>query len=335
MTTFHYRRTSQTVRDRVAETFLGPEHFVQGIFIVEGVGILRPCPALRGSAQVSTDRIAEALQPWVAAGITTFLLFGSPDSALRDARGSAASDPEGPIPQALREIRRAWSQDLTLITDVCLCAYTDHGHCGILATEGPGGDVLLDNKATLPRLAAMACAHAAAGTDWVAPSAMADGQVGAIRAALDAAGYHQTKILGYSAKFASAMYGPFRSAADSAPGRGDRRSYQMDIRNGNEALEEVAADLDEGADGVMVKPAAGFLDVVARTRLAWPDTLLAAYHTSGELMALWHAARAGALDWHRALDEQLHGIRRAGADWILGYGAADWLGIKLPWEDRP
>lgn len=337
MTRFHHRRTNQTVRDACAETTIVPEDCIQVFFLVEGTNILKAIPALSGTAQVSTDRLAEACRPFLAHGIKTFLLFGNVDSSHKDSIASASSDENSIICQGIKALKSA-CPDARIMTDICLCAYTDHGHCGLLhQTEGNG--LVIDNDATLALLASMACAHAKAGADWVAPSAMMDGQVSAIRKALDANGFSRSgsrpcHIMGYSAKFASAFYGPFRQAADSSPAIGDRKTYQMDYRNGNEAMDEIRADLEEQADAVMVKPAMGYLDVIARARNTWKDATIVAYHTSGEFMSLKAAASTGILDYTQALSEHLHAMRRAGTTWIISYGLLDYFSIPCPWETK-
>jgi len=266
-----------------------------------------------GIAQLSVDRAAEEGRRLADLGVPAVILFGIPER--KDARGSGATDPDGIIPSALRAIREA-APGLLLVTDVCLCEYTDHGHCGVIRD----GDV--DNDPTLELLAAEALAHARAGADLIAPSDMMDGRVGAIRRALDAAGFAQLPIMSYAAKFASAFYGPFRDAAESAPQFGDRRSYQMDPANAEEALREVALDIDEGADIVMVKPALPNLDIVRRVkeRFGYP---VAAYQVSGEYAMVKAAAARGWLDEGRAVAESLTAIRRAGADIVITYFAAD------------
>jgi len=266
-----------------------------------------------GVAQLSVDRAAEDCRRLADLGVPAVLLFGVPEH--KDARGSGAIAADGIIPRALDGIRRA-APGLVRMTDVCLCEYTDHGHCGVLRGEE------VDNDATLPLLAAEAVAHARAGADLVAPSDMMDGRVAAIRQALDEAGFTHLPIMSYAAKFASALYGPFRDAAESTPQFGDRRGYQMDAANAEEALREVALDIDEGADIVMVKPALHYLDLVHRVkeRFGYP---VAAYHVSGEYSMVKAAAARGWLDEERVVDETLLAIRRAGADIIVTYFARD------------
>jgi porphobilinogen synthase len=266
-----------------------------------------------GVSRLSPDLCAELAREAQGLGVGGVLLFGIP--AQKDARGSSGIDPDGIVPETVRAIKKV-APELCVVTDVCLCEYTDHGHCGVLA------DATVDNDKTLPLLAAQALAHAAAGADIVAPSDMMDGRVGVIRRALDEKGYTQTPILSYAAKFASAFYGPFREAAQSAPREGDRRGYQMDPGNAREALEEIALDVAEGADLIMVKPALPYLDVLkaARERFGLP---LWAYNVSGEYAMVKAAAAAGYLDEQRAMMETLMGIRRAGADAIITYFALD------------
>jgi porphobilinogen synthase len=313
-------RRTEALRRLVRETRVVPEQLVQPLFVVPGRGVTNPVDSMPGVAQLSVDRAAEEGRRLLDAGVPAVLLFGIPER--KDARGSGATAADGIIPRALEAIRRA-APGLVLITDVCLCEYTDHGHCGVVS----GDDV--DNDPTLEILAAEALAHARAGADLVAPSDMMDGRVGAIRRALDGAGFTNVPIMSYAAKVASAFYGPFRDAAQSTPQFGDRRSYQMDPANADEALREVALDIEEGADIVMVKPALPYLDVVRRVkeRFAYP---VAAYHVSGEYAMLKAAAARGWLDERRAVAETLLAIRRAGADVIITYFAKDvaaWGGL--------
>jgi porphobilinogen synthase len=292
------------------------EQLVQPLFVVPGRGVERPVGSMPGIAQHSVDRAAEECRRLADAGVPAVLLFGIPEQ--KDARGSGATDPDGIIPRALRAIREA-APGLVLITDVCLCEYTDHGHCGVVRDND------VDNDPTLALLAAEALAHARAGADMIAPSDMMDGRVGAIRRALDDADFTHLPIMSYAAKFASAFYGPFREAAESAPQFGDRRSYQMDPANAEEALREVALDIAEGADVVMVKPALPYLDVVRRVkeRFGYP---VAAYHVSGEYAMVKAAAARGWIDEARVVAESLTAIRRAGADIIITYFAKDVAG---------
>ena len=313
-------RDHATLRRMLHETTLAPSDLILPLFVVGGTGIERPISSLPGHAQHSVDTLARPVSRAVAAGVRSVLLFGIPDQ--KDAEGSAAWDPEGPVARAIGELRRAYP-DLVLIADVCLCEYTSHGHCGLL---GPSGD-RVDNDRTLPLLARAAVAYADAGADIVAPSAMMDHQVAAIRTALDAAGRQSTAILAYAAKFASAFYGPFREAAGSTPAFGDRSGYQLAPANRREALREVALDVAEGADLVMVKPAGPYLDLVREVRNQ-VDLPVAAYQVSGEYAMIKAAAAAGWIDEQRAALETLTGIRRAGADLIITYyatDAAEWL----------
>jgi porphobilinogen synthase len=306
-------RRREALRRLVRETRVVAEQLVQPLFVVPGSGVERPIASMPGVAQRSADRTAEACRRLVDAGVTAVLLFGIPET--KDARGSGAVAADGVVPRALEAIRRA-APELLLVTDVCLCEYTDHGHCGVLR------DGEVDNDPTLDVLAAEALAHARAGADVVAPSDMMDGRVGAIRRALDGAGFTELPILSYAAKFASGFYGPFRDAAESTPAFGDRRGYQMDPANVEEALREVALDVDEGADMVMVKPALPYLDVIRRVkeRFQYP---VAAYQVSGEYAMIKAAAANGWIDETRAVDETLTAIRRAGADVIITYFAED------------
>lgn len=313
------RRTT-TLRRLVAETDLRPRHLIQGLFVREDIREPVAIPTMPGQHQETVEsvrrRAAEALQ----LGVGALILFGIPAS--KDAEGSAAWADEGVVQRALRALRTDAGDGVVLIADCCLDEYTDHGHCGVLSADGT-----VDNDATLELYGRIAVAQAAAGADIVAPSGMMDGQVGAIRTALDAAGFEDTAILAYSAKYASAMYGPFRQAADCAPRSGDRRTYQMAVANAREALREVRLDVEEGADLVMVKPALTALDVVAAVRGA-TDLPLAAYCVSGEYAMIHAAAAAGAFEERAAVLEALTAIRRAGADLVITYdavAAARWL----------
>jgi porphobilinogen synthase len=307
-------RATPALRSLVRETTLAPSNFVLPLFVREGKGDARPIASMPGHAQHPVDGLAAQAREARKLGLAGVLLFGLP--ADKDPMGLSSGARDGVVPRAIRAIRDA-APDLLVATDVCLCAYTDHGHCGVVR------DGRVDNDATLPLLADMALGHARAGADIVAPSAMMDGQVAAIRSAVP-----QTTILSYAAKYASAFYGPFREAADSAPRFGDRATYQMDPANADEAMREIEADLEEGADIVMVKPALAYLDVVrrARDRFACP---IAAYNVSGEYAMVKAAAAAGWLDERRAALEVLTSIRRAGAGLIVTYHAleaARWLG---------
>jgi porphobilinogen synthase len=312
-------RRTETLRRMVRETRLSRDDLVLPLFVVEGSGVREPVASMPGVRRFSVDRVVDEAKAVCELGIPAVLLFGVPDA--KDARGSGADAADGVVQRATRAIKDA-VPDLCVATDVCLCEYTDHGHCGIVER----GDVV--NDPTLERLAAAAVSHARAGADVVAPSDMMDGRVAAIRDALDAAGFAQVAILAYAAKFASAYYGPFRDAAESAPRFGDRRSYQMDPPNAREALREMGLDLEEGADVLMVKPALPYLDVLARARERF-DAPLAAYHVSGEYAMVHAAAERGWLDGERAMHEAVLAIKRAGADWIVTYAAKD-LAARLP-----
>jgi porphobilinogen synthase len=306
-------RRREALRRLVRETHVMAEQLVQPLFVVPGTNVEKPVGAMPGVSQLSVDRTAEECRRLVDAGVSSVILFGVPEA--KDAHGSGAISPDGIVPRALAAIRKA-APELLLITDVCLCEYTDHGHCGILRDDD------VDNDPTLEVLAAEALTHARAGADIVAPSDMMDGRVGAIRRALDGAGFVHLPILSYAAKFSSGFYGPFREAAESTPAFGDRRSYQMDPANADEALREVALDIEEGADMVMVKPALPYLDVIHRVkeRFGYP---VAAYQVSGEYSMIKAAAANGWIDEARAVDETLTAIRRAGADVIITYFAKD------------
>jgi porphobilinogen synthase len=316
---FRRLRGSEAMRLLVRETRLSPESFVYPLFVTHGRGVREEIAPMPGQYHLSVDQLAREAEELKSLGIPAVILFGLP--AAKDEMGSEAYATDGIVQQAIRALKDA-SAELIVITDVCLCEYTSHGHCGILT---PSGDV--DNDATLPLLARSALAHVEAGADMVAPSDMMDGRVAAIRTALDDAGYVSTPIMAYAAKQASAFYGPFRVAADSAPQFGDRRTYQMDPGNSREAMREIETDIEEGADIVMVKPALPNLDLIARARDSF-DVPLAAYNVSGEYSMLKAAVAAGYLDESRAVLEVLTGIRRAGADIIITYHAkeaARWL----------
>ncbi len=310
-------RRTPALRRMVRETTLSVDHLIAPLFIAAGSGIVRPIRSMPGHAQLSVDQLDLEINEIAELQIPAVLLFGIP--AHKDPIGSSGWDPEGPVPQAIRAIKQRAPQ-LTVIADVCVCEYTSHGHCGILAETPGSGDVL--NDPTLDILARCAVAYADAGADIVAPSAMMDGQVAAIRSALDAAGHTQVAILSYAAKFASAFYGPFREAAESTPAFGDRRAYQMDPANGREALREVDLDVAEGADMIMVKPAGAYLDIISAVRQRY-HLPLAAYQVSGEYAMVKAAAQLGWLDERRAALESLIAIRRAGADMIITYFAKD------------
>ena len=306
-------RRSEAIRSLVRETRLTPDCFIYPLFVVEGTGVRREVSSMPGVFQLSVDHAVKEASAARAEGVPAVLLFGLP--ADKDAVGSAASDPDAPVQAAVRALKRE-VKDLVVITDVCLCEYTSHGHCGIVE----GADIV--NDATVMHLAQAALSHAVAGADVVAPSDMMDGTVAAIRRLLDERGYEQTAIMSYAAKYCSGFYGPFRDAADSMPQFGDRRSHQLDPANVEEALRQVEINISEGADIVMVKPALPYLDVLTRVkeRFAQPT---AAYQVSGEYSMLKAAAQNGWLDERRVMFETLTGIRRAGADMIITYYARE------------
>ncbi len=306
------RRTA-SLRRLVRETHLVASQLVFPMFVRPGKKVRVPVASMPGNFQLSVDELVRDATAAAKAGVGGVLLFGIPEH--KDATGTSAWDDAGPVQEAVRALKRE-VPDLVVITDVCMCEYTDHGHCGVLRD----GDV--DNDATLELLAREAVSHAAAGADIVAPSDMMDGRVGAIRSALDAAGFINTPILSYAAKFAGPFYGPFRDAAESTPQFGDRRSYQMDSANSDEALREVELDIAEGADMLMVKPAGPFLDIIRRVKEAtgYP---LAAYQVSGEFSMIKAAAERGWIDGERVMMDSLLGIRRAGADVVITYFAVD------------
>ena len=305
-------RRTEPIRRLVRETQLSARDFIFPLFVTHGHGVRHPIVSMPGQFQLSVDELPRELDELRQLGIGAVLLFGIPEE--KDREGSGAYDPEGPVQRAVRTIK-AEAPDIVTITDVCGCEYTDHGHCGVIDDHGE-----VDNDATLERYGAIAVAQAAAGAQVLAPSGMMDGQVAAIRDALDDAGHAGASILAYSAKYASALYGPFRDAAECAPSFGDRRSYQMDPPNAREALEEVGLDLAEGADMVMVKPALAYLDIIASVRSA-VDVPLGAYHVSGEYAMVHAAAQQGWIDGDAVMREHIVSIRRAGADFVLTYFA--------------
>ena len=312
------RRTA-ALRDALGETTLRAAQLVHPLFVRDGFAAERPIASMPGHAQRTVDRLDSEVAGLAELGVRSVLLFGIPDE--KDEHGSGAWDPAGPVPRAITEIKRRDST-VTVIADVCLCEYTSHGHCGVLDERHA-----VVNDATLPLLARAAVTYADAGADIVAPSAMMDGQVAAIRSALDDAGHTDVAILAYAVKYASAFYGPFRDAAESAPAFGDRRAYQMAPPNAREALREAKLDEGEGADMLMVKPAGPYLDIIHRVRES-TDLPLAAYQVSGEYAMLKAAAERGWIDEPRAAMESLLGIRRAGADLVITYyarAAARWL----------
>ena len=306
-------RRTPAVRRLVAETRLSVDNLVAPLFVKEGIDEPQAIASMPGVVQHTQESLRKEVGALADLGIPAVILFGIP--AAKDDRGSGADDPDGVVQVALRNLRDEVGDRLVLMADNCLDEYTDHGHCGILTAAGE-----VDNDATLERYAAIAVAQAEAGADVVAPSGMMDGQVAAIRAALDGAGHSGVAILAYAAKYASALYGPFRDAAECAPRFGDRRGYQMNPANGREALLEVALDVAEGADMIMVKPALAYLDVIAAVRAA-VDVPVAAYHVSGEYAMVQAAAQNGWLDGDAVAREHVLAIRRAGADLVLTYFA--------------
>ena len=306
-------RRSETIRRMVRETILRVDDLIMPLFVVHGRGIRREIPPMPGNYQLSVDQLIREAKEIAALRIPAVLLFGIPER--KDAHGSEAYAKDGIIQQAVRAIKDSVS-DLLVITDTCLCEYTSHGHCGVVE-EG-----VVKNDPTLDLLAKSAVAQAEAGADIVAPSDMMDGRVGAIREALDSSGFEEVAIMSYAAKYASGFYGPFRVAAESAPQFGDRQSYQMDPANAAEALREVAMDLEEGADIIMVKPALAYLDILWRVRTEF-DVPVAAYNVSGEFAMVKAAARLGWLEEEQVMWEILTAIKRAGADLILTYFAKD------------
>jgi porphobilinogen synthase len=307
-------RRTPALRALVRETRIHPSMLVAPLFVRVGSGLREPIASMPGQARLSPDLAAEEAARLAELGVGGVIVFGLPDA--KDAAGSGASADDGIVQEVLRRIR-ALELPLVTIADTCLCEYTDHGHCGPLAADGS-----VDNDAALERLATTAVSQARAGADIVAPSAMMDGQVAAIRAALDQAGFDQTAIMAYASKHASAFYGPFREAADSAPAFGDRRGYQMDPANGREATREMGFDVAEGADILLVKPALPGLDLIAAARARF-DVPIAAYQVSGEFAMIAAAAERGWLDWPRAMSEAVTAIVRAGAGIVITYAAAD------------
>ena len=311
-------RGNENIRRLVRETHISASDFIYPMFAIYGEQVKNPVRSMPGVFQLSIDNLTADVKEVVDLGIPAIILFGIPET--KDEVGSSAYDENGIVQEAVQEVKSAYP-DLLVITDVCLCEYTDHGHCG------PIEDGQVDNDATLELIATTAVSHARAGADIIAPSGMMDGQVDAIRSALDSEGYQNIPIMAYSAKFSSAFYGPFRDVAESAPKFGDRRSYQMDPPNTDEALREVSLDIQEGADIIMVKPALPYLDIIRRVKeeFQWP---VAAYNVSGEYAMVKAAAQMGWIDEERVALEMLTSIKRAGADMILTYFAKDavrWL----------
>lgn len=322
-------RTNAALRNLVAETGVLARHLIWPLFVVPGHDRSEAIPSLPRVHRWSVDRLLPEVRRGLDQGVRTLMLFGVVADAVKHPLGTAAEDPQGPVPSALRALRGEFGDELVLMSDVCLCAYTDHGHCGLLTEPAPGrAQQRIDNDGSLPSLARMAVVHAEAGVDVVAPSDMMDGRVAAIRAGLDRAGAHEVSILAYSVKYASAFYGPFRDAVGSAPAAQweniprDRHTYQMDLRNVREGLLEAQLDDVEGADMLMVKPALAYLDVIARLRQV-SHLPLVAYQVSGEYAMLEAAAAIGALERPAAVRETLLAMRRAGADAIISYYARE------------
>jgi porphobilinogen synthase len=309
-------RVSGAMRDVVAETRLHPHMFCQPHFVIPGTDKHEDIASMPGIGRDTPDRLVRTVAADLELGIRHVILFGLPSD--KSATGEGALDPEGPVPAAIRMLKEEFGDDLLVSADICLCAYTDHGHCGVVED----GEVLNDD--TLPLLAGMASACAMAGADIVAPSDMMDGRVAALRVALDQQGMDDVAIMSYSAKYSSAYYGPFREAADSAPSFGDRRSYQMDPRNAREALREVELDVEEGADIIMVKPALAYLDII-RMVADSVDLPVACYNVSGEYSMVKAAAKAGLVDEPRIVLENLHAMARAGSDILITYHGRDVL----------
>ncbi len=308
-------RVNPVMRELVAETDVAPRHLITPHFVVEGSGVHHEIGAMPGVYHVSPDKLVEEVAGDLELGLKTHLLFGVPEH--KDATGSGAVDDDGVVSVALKMLKEKFGADIITVTDVCLCAYTDHGHCGFVK------DGVILNDPSVEQLAKMALAHAKAGADIVSPSDMMDGRVGAIRELLDDSGFTNTSILAYSAKYASAYYGPFRDACDSAP-QGDRKTYQMDPRNGREGILETLLDVQEGADMVMVKPALAYLDIIRRVR----DEVLCpvvCYNVSGEYSLVKNAAAAGLVDEAAIVRENLLAMRRAGSDLIITYHGRDAL----------
>jgi porphobilinogen synthase len=312
-------RRTKTLRNLVAETTVSAEHLIMPHFVVPAKRANEPISSMPGISQMGLENVVKQIGKDLELGIRAVLLFGHPEHGGKTPDGREAAAANGAVQKTCERLKRDFGNDLVVITDVCLCAYTDHGHCGILTTDGR----VLNDESLLP-LVNMAVSHARAGADIVAPSDMMDGRIAAIRDALDDAHCEDTLLMSYAVKFASAYYGPFREAADSTPSMGDRQSYQMDYRNGREAVREALLDVDEGADWLMVKPALPYLDVIRAVREA-SRLPLSAYNVSGEYSAVKAAAANGWLDEARIVRENLLAIRRAGADQIITYHARDAL----------
>jgi porphobilinogen synthase len=315
---FHPLRKDQETRDKNAEVYpLLASDFIYPYFIIEGKRIRKPIKKLTGINRFTIDELLLDIKLTLALGIDKILLFGVIDDDKKDDSGSAAYAYNNLISRAVKAIKNKFPS-VVIFTDVCLCGYTSHGHCGLIKGTS------IENDSTLPLLAKMAVSHADAGADFVAPSAMMDGQVEAIRLLLNNEGFHKTKILSYSAKYASSFYGPFREAAKSTPSFGDRKSYQMDYRTVKQPIDSVMTAINEGADWVMVKPAHTYLDIIQRVKEKFPSTILAAYQVSGEYMMIISASEAGYMNLRFAMTEALTAIKRAGADYIISYYAKEY-----------
>ena len=315
-------RIDQKTRDKYAEIFVSAQDFVYPYFVVEGHKLKREISSLRNVSHFSADELIKDIEESLKLGISKILLFGViNETSKKDETGTLAWVDDNLISKTVRAIKKEFPE-LIVITDVCLCGYTNHGHCGILNGE------IIDNDSTLPYLAKMALQHALAGADFVAPSAMMDRQVEAIKKSLNE-NHLQTKILGYSAKYASGFYGPFRDAVNSAPSFGDRKTYQMDNRTITQSIEEVQADINEGADWVMVKPAHTYLDIIQRITIKFPNYPHAAYQVSGEYMMIKASAEAGYMNEEIAMHEALTAIKRAGANYIISYYAKEFVRKRL------
>ena len=318
-------RGSEKIRNLVSEIRLDTSKLVCPLFIKYGSGIKHPVSSMPGLFQMSVDQLEEEIQSLAELGIKNLLLFGIPEH--KDPLGMDSYSDNGIIQTAIPIIKNI-APDMLLISDICFCEYTDHGHCGVVTSTSNDSEVCVDNDQTLTLLAKQALSHVRAGTDIIAPSGNMDGMVHAIREALDKEGFQHIPILSYSIKYASAMYGPFRNATEGAPKFGDRRTYQMDYTNGAEALRECALDIAEGADMLMVKPAHTYLDIIYRVKETFPDLPLGAYHTSGEFSMIKAAAEKGWIDEQKSVREILTSMHRAGADFIITYYAkevAEWL----------
>ena len=319
MKRFREFRKDQATRDRYADVSVNVNDFIYPYFVVEGENVKDEIATMPGIYRFSIDTLVEDIKEIYALGINKVLLFGVIDDAQKDERGSLAYAEDALVCRAVKAIKAA-QPEVCVITDVCLCEYTSHGHCGLLHDHD------VENDSTLPLLAEMAYVHAKAGADFVAPSAMMDGQIEALDKRLREAGLRdKCKILAYSAKYASAFYGPFRDAADSAPAFGDRKTYQMDYRTHDQGLDEIAADIEEGADWTMVKPAMPYLDMIARGVERFPNIPMVAYQVSGEYSMLKAAAKLGYLDEQRVVYESLIAIKRAGAQYIISYYAKEYM----------